>query len=275
MSGETSPPMASRANWKGVLRIADLSCQVALYSAASTSDRIAFHTINRATGHRVRREFVDGETGKEVERDDQVKGYEISGGEYVMLSDEEIASTVPDSDKTLGITDFIRCDEVDPVYFDRPYYLAPADRSAAEAFALIRQGLVKQKVAALAQTVLFRRMRNLLIRPYGAGMIATTLNYDYEVRAADEVFSSIRIAKIEPEMLDLAQHIIRTKMGKFDPATFEDRYEAAVIELVKAKQEGRKLPRRAAEKPKVISLIEALRASAKPTTKAQSKRKAV
>ncbi|TRW93067.1 Ku protein [Paracoccus sp. M683] len=267
--------MASRANWKGVLRIADLSCQVALYSAASTSDRIAFHTINRATGHRVRREFVDGETGKEVERDDQVKGYEISGGEYVMLSDEEIASTVPDSDKTLGITDFIRCDEVDPVYFDRPYYLAPADRSAAEAFALIRQGLVKQKVAALAQTVLFRRMRNLLIRPYGAGMIATTLNYDYEVRAADEVFSSIRIAKIEPEMLDLAQHIIRTKMGKFDPATFEDRYEAAVIELVKAKQEGRKLPRRAAEKPKVISLIEALRASAKPTTKAQSKRKAV
>lgn len=268
--------MAPRANWKGVLRIADLSCQVGLYTAASTSDRIAFHTINRATGHRVRREFVDSQTGREVSRDDQVKGYEISDGEYVVLSDEEIASAVPDSDKTLGVTDFIRCDQVDPVYFDRPYYLAPADPSAAEAFALIRQGLAKQKVAALAQTVLFRRMRNLLIQPYKDGMVATTLNYDYEVRAADEAFNSIRKTRIEPEMLDLAQHIIRTKMGRFDPSTFEDRYEAALIELVKAKEEGRKLPRRAAEKPKVISLMEALRASAKPEpkTKAKSKRKA-
>lgn len=260
--------MALRANWKGTLKIGELTCAVGLYTAASTSDRIAFHTINRATGHRVRREFVDADTGKPVERKDQVKGYEISDGEHVMLTDDEIASAVPDSDKVLGVTAFIPCDGVEDVYFDKPYYLAPAGNPSVEAFALIREGLRKQKVAAIAQTVLFRRMRTVLIRAHDAGMIATTLNYDYEVRAADDAFDGIRKAKIDPEMLDLAKHIIKTKMGKFDPSKFEDRYEAALAELVKAKEQGKKLPRRPAQKAKVISLMDALRESAKPKRKA-------
>lgn len=256
--------MAPRANWRGYLKIAELSCPVALYTAAATSERIAFHILNRDTGHRVRREFVDSETGKPVEADDQAKGYEVGQDEYVMLDPDEIAAAVPDSDKTLRIETFIPCADVDVVYLDRPYYLAPGDRNAAETFALIREGLRAQKVAALAQTVLFRRVRTLLVRPHGEGLVASTMNFDYEVRSAEDAFSGIGEHKIKGEMLDLAKHIISTKKGRFDPAAFEDRYEAALAELVKAKIEGREIEvkRPAAASDNVVDLMEALRQSA-------------
>jgi len=256
--------MAPRANWKGILKVAEVSCPVALYTAASTSDRLAFHTINRATGNRVRREFVDAETGKPVAREDQVKGYEVSDGGHILLDPEDIAATVPESDKVLAIEAFLPCGEIDSVYFDKPYYLAPTDRSGQEAFGLIRDGMSVKNVAAIARTVLFRRMRTVLIRPHGPGLVATTLNFDYEVRSAEAAFKDIPTPKIATEMLDLARHIIETKMGKFDPAAFDDRYETALEELVRVKIEGGKIRPRAAEKrEKVVDLMEALRASAK------------
>lgn len=255
--------MAPRANWKGYLKLGELSCAVALYTAASTSERIAFHTVNRATGHRVRREFVDRETGKPVEREDQVKGYEVGDGDYIVLEPKEIAAVVPASDKTLSVDAFIACGEIDTVYLDRPYYLAPADKVAQEVFALIREGLSKNKVAMLARTLLFRRLRTLLIRPHEAGMIASTLNFDYEVRDAAEIFRSVPEVTIKGEMLELAEHIIATKKGKFDPRAFDDRYEAALAELVQAKVEGRPLPTQKTKKPApVVDLLEALRQSA-------------
>jgi DNA end-binding protein Ku len=255
--------MAPRANWKGFLKVGEVSCPVALYTAASTSDRIAFHTLNRKTGNRVRRVFVDEDTGKTVERDDQVKGYEVASGEYVVLSPDEIAAAVPESDKTLSITAFIGCDDIDDLYFDKPYYLAPTDAEAAEAFALIREGMRKKKVAALAQTVLFRRVRTVLIRAHDDGLIATTLNFDYEVRDAEDVFADVPDIEIADEMLDLAQHIIKTKRGTFDPKDFDDRYESALAELVRAKIEGRKIqPRKEARPEPVVDLMEALRESA-------------
>lgn len=255
--------MAPRANWKGFLKLAELSCPVALYTAASTAERIAFNTINRDTGNRVQRQFVDAETGKPVPAEDQVKGYEIAQGQYVMLTPEEIAATVPESDKTLTIEAFVPCNEVDDVYFDKPYYLSPSGASADDAFVLLREAMRKEKVAALARAVLFRRIRTVLIHPYEDGMIAMTLNFDYEVRAAKDAFESIPEIKIEGEMLDLAKHIIKTKAGAFDPKQFDDRYEAALAELVRAKREGRTI-----EKPKpqpsakVIDLMDALRESA-------------
>ncbi|RWR34484.1 Ku protein [Sinirhodobacter populi] len=255
--------MAPRANWRGFLKVAELSCAVGLYTAASTSDRIVFNTLNRATGNRVRREFLDSETGAPVDREDQVKGYEVGAGDYVALDPEEVAAAVPESDRTLAVSAFIPCDEIDDTYFDRPYYLAPADRDAREAYALIREGMRATKVAALARTVLFRRVRNVLIRPHGAGLIATTLNFDYEVLPAAKAFSDIPDIKITGEMLDLAEHIIATKSGTFDPATFDDRYEAALAEVVKAKAEGRRIPKRKAAEPgKVVDLMTALRKSA-------------
>ena len=255
--------MAPRANWKGFLKVAELTCPVALYTAASTSERIAFHTLNRATGHRVRRQFIDQETGKPVEADAQVKGYEIGQDEYIMLEPSEIAAAIPESDKTLAIVAFIRCDTIDTVYFDRPYYLSPSDRIAEEAFALIREGMRIKKAAALARTVLFRRVQTLLIRPHGDGLIGTTLNFDYEVRSAEEAFHDIPAMMIKGEMLDLAKHIITTKRGAFDPGTFNDRYEEALAELVRAKLRGTPLPiRKAPAQAKVVDLMEALRQSA-------------
>lgn len=255
--------MAPRANWKGFLKVGELVCPVALYTATSTSERIAFHMLNRKTGNRLHREFVDSETGKVVEREDQVKGYEAGENDYIALNPEEIAAAVPESDKTLEIEAFIACDDIDDLYFDKPYYLTPSERHGAEAFALICEGMKTEKVAAVAETVLFRRVRTLLIRPEGEVLIATTLSYNYEVRSAEEAFSDIPDLKLKGEMLELAEHIIKTKSGRFNPRKFDDRYDAALAEVVKAKIEGRKIkPARPRAEGKVIDLMEALRQSA-------------
>ena len=256
--------MAARATWKGTIKLAELAFPVALYAAATTSKRISFHILNRKTGNRVHREYIDEETEKPVEREQQVKGYETGKDQYIILDPEEIAEAVPDSDKTLQIEAFIACREVDTVYFDKPYFIAPADETFSESFAVVREGMRKKKVAALARAVLFRRVRTVMLRAQGPGLVAHTLNFDYEVRSAAEVFDDLPDVEIEGEMLDLARHIIDTKMGKFDPRDFDDRYDTAVAELVKAKIEGREIK---APKPpketKVTSLMDALRESAK------------
>jgi len=254
--------MAPRANWKGQIKIDELLCPVALYTAASTAERVSFHLINRKTGNRLNREFVDSDTGKPVAREDQVKGYEIASGSYVSFSDEDIAAAVPESDKTLNVLCFVACDAIDDVYLDRPYYLAPTDEDQ-EAFTLLREAMKLQKVAAIAEAVLFRRARKLLIRAYDDGLLATTLNFDYEVRSAKEAFSDIGNFKFDKEMLELAQHIITTKMGSFDPAGFDDRYDAALADLIKAKIAGKPFKKPAQPKSaQVIDLKEALRKSA-------------
>ncbi|MDP9573943.1 UNVERIFIED_ORG: DNA end-binding protein Ku [Agrobacterium larrymoorei] len=251
-----------RANWKGFIKFGEVSCPVALYTAASASERIAFNTLNRATGNRVRREFIDGETGEPVEKDDQVKGYETENGHYIVLEPEEVAAAVPDSDKTLAIESFIPCSEIDTVYFDKPYYLTP-DKMGTEAYVLLREGMKKAKVAAIARTVLFRRLRTVLIRPHGNGLIASTLNFDYEVRSSQEAFEDQPDVKSDPELLEIAELIIEKKKGSFDASTFDDRYEEAVTELVKAKIEGRSLPKKkAAPAAKAVDLLQALRESA-------------
>jgi DNA end-binding protein Ku len=258
--------MAARANWKGVLKIGELSCSVALYTAASTAERIAFHILNRKTGHRVHREFVDAETGEAVEAKEQVKGYETGAGDYIPFEPEEIEKAVPEAHKTLEVEAFVPCDQVDDIYFDRPYYLAPAAPTAADAFALMRDGIAKAKVAAVARTVLFRRVRSVLIRAHGAGLIAHTLNFDYEVRRAEEAFGELPASKADNEMLDLALHIIKKKAGPFDPKKFDDRYDAALLELVRAKMEGRKIEAPKAPEPtRPTDLMEALRQSAEVT----------
>ncbi|NHN86875.1 Ku protein [Acetobacter musti] len=258
--------MATRASWKGGLTIGELTCPVALYAAVSASERVALHLISRPTGHRVHRHYIDSETDDEVGRDDQVKGYKTKNGEIVLLEPEEVAAAVPDSDKTLILSSFIHCNEIDDVYLDRPYYLCPAKPAAGEAFALIRDSLIRQNVAALTQIILFRRVRPLLIRAYEDILLATTLNFDDEVRSSRDAFKDIPGHRLPREMLDLAAHIIETKKGHFDPSVFGDRYEAALADLVQAKLAGKKPrpPRRPAES-KVVSLMDALRESADTT----------
>jgi DNA end-binding protein Ku len=255
--------LAPRASWKGFLKIAEVTVPIGLYAAASTAERIALHTINRPTGNRVRREFVDAETGKTVEREDQVKGYEVAKDEYVSVEPDEIEAVIPHGDKTLTISAFVDLAGVDDLYFDKPYYLVPSDRSADETFALVREGMLSAKVAAIARAVLFRRARTVLVRALDEGLAASLLNYDYEVRPAKQAFSGIPEKRITGEMLDLAVHIIKTKQGAFAPRAFEDRYEDALSELVKLKLEGKELPKRPLTRSEpVINLMQALRESA-------------
>jgi DNA end-binding protein Ku len=259
--------VATRAIWKGELQIGTLGFDVALYTAASTSERISLHVLNRKTGNRVHREYVDVDSGKSVDAEDQVKGYEASRGQYIILEPEEVAAAVPASDKTIAIETFVPCGEVDDTYFERPYYLTPASEAAHEAFGAVREAMEKGQVAALGRALLFRRVRMLLIRAHGAGMIATTLHFEDEIRAADEAFAGLKAHKIDDEMLELAQHIIRTKAGRFEPEKFDDRYEEALAELIRAKLAGRKP--KALPKPKATprsDLREALRLSAQGGT---------
>ena len=254
---------ATRAIWSGVIKISDIVCPVKMYTAATTSDRISLNLVNRKTGHRLRRVYVDEKTNEPVENDDQVKGYETSEGRYVVVEPEEIRAAVPHSDKVLNVDNFVACGRIDQTYFDRPYYLLPATEATEDSFVLIREALRQKRAAAIAHTVLFRRLRPVLIRAHRNGLIATTLNFDYEVRSSRDAFDGITKRKIDPEMLKLAQHILKTKAGKFDPHKFDDRYEEALSDLVKAKIEGRKvIPLRQPEPTKPNDLLEALRLSA-------------
>jgi len=234
-----------RAIWKGHLKVDDLLCPVALYTAASEAERIRLHLLNRKTSHRLERRFVDSHTGKPVEHDDQVKGYEVAKGDYVVIEPDEIAAVIPESDKVLSVEAFLTCADIDTLYFDKPYYLAPADKEAADSFALLRDGLKAKESVALAKAILFRRMRTVLIRPYGDGLAATTLNFDYEVRSAKKAFQDIAAIKLKKDMLDLARHIIKSKTGTFAPLENDDRYEDALAELVKAKKAAKSRRRNA------------------------------
>lgn len=266
----------ARALWKGTLSIGKVEVAVGLYTAASTSERISFNIVNTSTGNKVKRIYVDEDTGREVSKDEQTKGFETTSGDYILIDPEEVAAAIPDSDKTLRVQSFVECDAIDKNYFDKPYYLAP-ETGDAQAYAAIRDTLEKSGTVAIARAVLFRRMRSVLIRPHGRGLIATTLNFDYEVRPAASAFKRIKSITVEDEMLDLAKHIISKKMGDFDPASFEDRYEAALALMVKSKIDGKPLPKRKkVQISKPNDLLAALRESAgeKATSGKAGKKKA-
>jgi DNA end-binding protein Ku len=265
--------MAERATWKGSLKFGELVAGVALYPAVSTRDRVSLHMVSRRTGHRLVRRLVDPETGAEVERGEQVKGYEVAPGDYVVLEPEEVAEAVPKADKLITVDSFVACAEVDDLHFDRSYYLRPADEASRPGFAVVRDGLRQRQAAALANAVLFRRPRTLLLRPRGNGLVATLLLDDEAVRSAAEAFAAVPEVEIDAEMLDLARHIIQGKAGAFRPEAVDDRYDAALAELVRAKIEGRKIRPPKAPAARVVDLKEALRRSAALADKPAAARK--
>lgn len=254
--------MAPRARWKGHLRLSLVSCPVALYTATTTSGRIRLNIINRETGNRVRYEVVDADTGEPVPSEERVKGYRIDRGSYVVLDDEELERIAIESTHTIDIEAFVPRAEVDDLYLDESYFIAPVDRVGAEAFAVIREAMAKEGLVGLARIVLSRREQILMLEPRGPGMMATTLRYAEEVRGEDAYFEDIPEAKVSKDMLDLAIHILKGKTTRFDPAHFTDRYEEALGDLIKAKRGGRDLPEPPDAPPSnVVSLMDALRRS--------------
>jgi DNA end-binding protein Ku len=254
--------MAPRASWKGYLKLSLVSCSVALFPASNASERISFNTLNRETGNRLRQQMIDAETEEVVEREDRVRGYEFAKGNYVVVEDEDLEKVQIESTHTIDIQQFVPEDQLDQVYLDGSHYLAPDDKVAEEAFAVIREAMKKKKVVGIGRLVLNRRERIVALSPRGKGILVTTVNYKYEVRDDKAYFEDIANVDIPEEMMDLAEHIIDKKKGKFDPDKFEDRYENALISMLKDKQAGREIKAPKEAKPSnVINLMDALRRS--------------
>jgi DNA end-binding protein Ku len=254
--------MAPRPNWKGYLKLSLVSCPVALFPATTTSERVSFRTLNRATGNRLRRQMVDERTGDVVEAEDQIKGYEVAKGEFIQIEDDELKSVQLESNHTIDIERFVRRSEVDELYLDTPYYLTPTDRVGEEAFAVIRDAMRAEKMVGLARVVLFRRERVVMLEPRDKGITAFSLHYANEVHQAAGYFDEIPDLELPKQMLELASHIIGKMMGKFEPAEFEDRYENALIELIRSKQKGMPVKAQPVQRQaNVINLMDALRRS--------------
>jgi DNA end-binding protein Ku len=261
--------MAPRANWKGYLRLSLVSCPIALYPASSFSEKVSFNRINRKTGNRLKQQNVDSETGEVISRDDMVRGYEVAKGQYIIVEDQEIEAVQIESTRTIDIDQFVPKNEIDERYIDSPYYIAPDGQVGQEAFAVIRDTIAKLNMVALGRVVLARREHVIALEPKGRGLLGTTLRYPYEVRDDKPYFEDIPELKLPKEMLDLAAHIVQTKSGHFDPSQFEDRYENALIDLLKKKQAGEKIePARETPPPRVVNLMDALRASVDAEKKA-------
>ena len=251
-----------RSSWKGYLRLSLVSCAVALYNATSTAERVSFNTLNRKTGNRLKQLLVDAGTEEPVDPSERVKGYQVSKGQYVIVEDDDLEALKIESTKVIEIEAFVPQAEVDQIYLDSPYYLAPDDRVSEEAFAVIRDAMARKKVVGIGRVVLARRERMLMLQPRGKGLLATTLRYPYEVRQDAEYFSDIADAGLPEEMLDIAEMIIDRKSGRFEPGRFADRYEEAVVNLLKAKQAGQAFAVPEAPVPaKVVNIMDALKRS--------------
>jgi DNA end-binding protein Ku len=206
--------------------------------------------------------MIDSETGEPVEREERVRGYQLAKHDYLMIEDEEIDAVEIESSHTIEIERFVPRGEIDAIFLENSHYLAPDGKVAEEAFAVIREAMAEEDVVGIGRAVLARRERLLVLQPRGKGILATVLHYNYEVRDDRAYFEDIAEIKIPGEMLDLAKHIIRSKMGHFNIAEFEDRYENALIEMIRAKQAGRPVVAQKPPQPgKVINLMEALRKS--------------
>jgi DNA end-binding protein Ku len=205
---------------------------------------------------------VDAETGDQVEEEDRVKGYKVSGNDYILLDDEELDQVALESTHTIDIESFVPEAEVDRIFLDESYYIVPNDEVAHEAFAVIRDAMREEGLVGLARVVLYRRERLLMLEPRGRGLLATALRYKTEVRDQSLYFDDIPAVRVPKDMLELAAHILETKKAHFDPTRFEDRYEEALRDLIKAKRAGKEITAAAPPPPgNVIDLLDALRRS--------------
>ena len=255
--------MAPRPYWKGYLKLSLVACPVSVFTATTSSERVSFRQINKKTGNRLRQQLVDDETREVVDTADKVRGYEVDKGVYIQVDDEEIEALEVESNHTIDIDSFVPRAQIDERYHDSTYYIAPNDQVGREAFAVIREAMRGKDMVALGRIVLAKRERVIALQPWENGLLGTTLRYAYEVRNAAEYFDEIPTTKIPKDMLQLAEHILESKAGDFDPASFVDHYEEAVVEMLKHKQAGAPVSKQKAAAPasNVVNLMDALKRS--------------
>jgi DNA end-binding protein Ku len=234
--------MAARAYWQGQIRLALVSIPVEVYPATKSGATIQFHQIHEPTGKRINYEKVVQGVGP-VDRDEIVKGYEVSKGNYVLLDEDEIEAAKVESRRTLELVQFVDAGEIDVFYFEKPYYVVPADDLAEEAYVVLREALKQSKKVALGQLSVRGREYLVSLKPCGKGIVLETLRYEDEVRKAQGYFKDIPASKPEEDMLDLAKTLIDQKSGPFDAGEFHDRYVEALEKLIekKRKAKGKKI----------------------------------
>lgn len=257
--------MAPRPYWKGHIRLSLVSFEVQLHTATRQAREFPLHQIDKKTGERIRYQTIVPGKGA-VPREQIIKGYEYEKGRYVLFQPEELEKLKLESRHTIELVQFVDTHEIDMAYFDKPYFVAPSNKLAAEAFRVVRDALRATKKYALGQIVLAGRERIAALKPCGRGMLLETLRYGEEVRDADQIFDDIGEGKPDPDQLDLAKQLIERKTAKFDPDKFKDHYDEAMRELIEAKlgdksvKEADVAPRRSAQ---VINLMDALKKSLK------------
>ena len=258
--------MADRPIWRGQLRLALVSCPIALYSVRQPSQELHFHFINPKTGNRVRMVTQDAETDDELSRKDLQRGYEFKKDHYVLLNDEDFEKARIESSSVLSIDKFVRADSIDPIYYDSSYYLVPdgSGRDAADdVFVVLREAIAKTGRVALSRLVISRRERAVALMPMGRGIVLHTLNDTREITAPDKLFEGISEAPADEEMVALAVQLIDRQTAKFQPGDMEDRYEARLREVIDAKLAGEDVHVQAEEEERdnVVDLMAALRKS--------------
>lgn len=255
---------AMRPTWEGHLRLSLVTCPVALYTATERSADIHFNLINPETNNRIRMQSVDAGTGEPVDRADLVKGFAVSKNKYVLFDKDELDAVRLESTRILDIEEFVDASDIDRIYWDEPYYLAPSGKTGIEAFSVIRAAMEKQKKVALGRVVMHQRERICALEPRDGGILLTTLRTHDEIRATSDVFDR-NLPKPDPRMLQIAEKIIEQQDARFDPTRFTDRYEDALRELIAKKKKGQPVVSEAPqqEEEKVVDLMEALKRSLK------------
>jgi DNA end-binding protein Ku len=256
--------MAQRPIWRGHLRLALVSCPVALYSAKHDRGSIRFNLINPSTGNRIRMITQDAETEEPLERKDLVKGYEFKKNTYVLLNDEDFQSVKVESSSMMSIEKFVDTGTIDPLYYDTSYYLAPDGDAGKDVYAVLYKAIEEAGRVALSRVVIAQRERTIALRPMEGGLVAHTLHEQRDINDAKAVFEDATAIKTDPEMIALARQLIDRQTTTYDPSDIEDRYETRLRAMIDAKLKGEGIEDEETEEPdrgNVVDLMAALKKS--------------
>ncbi len=271
--------MARNAFWKGYLKLSLVNCPVTLTPATTESEKVRFHTLNRKSGRRVRSQYVDAETGKPVV--DEVKGYETQEGQFVTFDDDELASVALESVRTIDVDTFVPADSISWIWYESPYYVAPADKVGEEAFAVIREAMRQKKVVGISRLVMNRRERAVMLEPRDNGIVLWTLRYGDEVRDPKEYFKDIDPDRADSKLIGMVGDLIADRSKPWDPEMVRDPVQEKLQEIIKAKSRkgGAKgsaksgAKEQPAEGSNVIDLMSALKKSLEQPAGKSAKRK--
>ncbi|NEI72909.1 Ku protein [Rhizobium lusitanum] len=258
--------MAPRSFWKGYLKLSLVTCPVAMAPATTENEKVRFHTLNRTTGNRIVSRYIDNVTGKAVDEDDEVKGYERGEGDYVMLEDDELDAVALESTRTIDIELFVPRDSIEWIWLDTPHYLTPDDAVGEEAYCVIRDAMAATQMIGISRLVMYRRERAVMLEPLDKGIILWTLRFGDEVRGEGDYFGDIEAKSVDSKLLAMMRKLIVERTKPWDPGMVADPVQQKLLDIIASRKKGRKRPAKAradqeAAPGNVISIMDALRKS--------------